>query len=55
MKKCQECKYFYPYGDPDDWSGQCRRKAPNPEWPSVFPEDWCGDQEDKIKMAEADQ
>lgn len=53
MNECKSCKYFYAYGNPVNHSGQCRKNAPVNKWPEVWPQDWCGEHEVKIKAMEA--
>ena len=57
-ERCELCRYFGLHtGESDllsdlvdglglgseDMSGRCRRYPPNPKWPGVMLDDWCGE------------
>ncbi|MFP6736420.1 MAG: hypothetical protein VB959_21640 [Rhodospirillales bacterium] len=57
-ERCERCRFFDPHGGesdllsdlagglglgPESASGRCRRYPPNPKWPGVMLDDWCGE------------
>ena len=37
---CTECRY---YKETSETRGECRYGHPNPNWPVVMVDDWCGE------------